>query len=300
MQIRDHNLRVHPAGTVTLSSVNFGYGTYERICAARGPFSATYGQYAIVMSGEDVKGAVQINGSKALYRPSASALYSVLRPNDHVAGVLEQEVTYEVLLLSPDYVEQFIRDEAGGIRAILPLAIRVEAPPLVRSIWRRLSSSLERSGANVAREATAFIELLIVKLIEVQLGAPNPAEAVDNIEAINRAVQFIDEHLSEPLEVHEIARVAKLSPFYFSRIFKAAYQVSVHRFVLERRLEKARQLLADTELAISAIALETGFASQSHLTTTFRQRFGLPPAQYRQGKAWGVRVADPTIKTDRT
>lgn len=300
MHSLDRNLRVHSEGTVTELSVNLGFGTFERIRAKRGPFSATYGQFAIVMSDGDIKGPVQLNGSKTLSRSAAPAVYSVLRPNDHISGVLEQEVTYEILLLSSDYVEQFICVETDGVRAYLPLAVRVEAPPLVRSIWRRLSDTVERSGANPAPQTTAFIELLIVKLIEAQVGAPNPAAAVENIEAIKRAVQFIDEHLSEPMEVDEIARIAKLSPFYFSRTFKATYQVSVHRFVLERRLEKARQLLAETDLAISAIALETGFSSQSHLTTTFRQRFGLPPAQYREYQAWGVRAAGPASKVDRT
>lgn len=300
MQSLERNLRVHSEGTVTELSVNLGFGAFERIRARRGPFWATYGQYAIVVSGGVIQGPVQLNGSRALSRPAAPVVYSVLRPNDHIAGVLEQDVTYEILLLSPGYVEQFIRVEADGVRAFLPLAVRVEAPPLVRSIWRRLSDGIERSGDFSAQQTTDFIELLIVKLIESQVGAPNPGAAVENIEAVKRAVQFIDDHLSEPLEVNEIARVAKLSPFYFSRIFKATYQVSVHRFVLERRLEKARQLLADTELVLSAIALETGFSSQSHLTTTFRQRFGLPPAQYRQCQSWGVRAVDPTFKTDRT
>lgn len=300
MSAPEQNLRRHSAGTVLERSADLGFGTFERVRAMPGPFAATYGQYAIVMALGSIQGCVQLNGSKVFHGPHPASVYSVLRPNDHVSGIIEREVIYEILLMSPAFVQKLIRIESDGVRAQLPLTIRVAAPPLVRSLWRRLSECIKASNLDVIPRARVLAELLIVKLIEVQIGAPNPADAAANLEAVKRAISYIDSHLADKLDVDAIAHAADLSPFYFSRVFKSAYQMSVHKFVLERRLEKARQLLLESDLPISSVALETGFSSQSHLTTTFGQRFGVPPAQFRAGRGWALSPSDSDGKTDRT
>ncbi len=300
MHALEQNLRVHPTGSTLQLRREFGFITFERVRAVPGRFAATFGQYAIIMSPGSVHGWVQLNGSRVFPGPTSPNVYSVLRPNDHVSGLLEREIVYDILLIAPDFVEQLIRNEANDGRATLPLTIRVEAPPLVRSLWRRLSACVESSDADTEYRARTLVELLIVKLIEVQIGTPNPADVARNLEAVRRAVTFIDGHLSEKLDVEAIARAADLSPFHFSRVFKTAYQMSLHKFVLERRLERARQLLLESDLPISSVALETGFSSQSHLTTAFGQRFGVPPAQFRAGQGWGASPAGAEDKTDRT
>lgn len=293
----EQNLRRHPPGSINELRVDLGYGRYERVIARPGSFSATYGQYAIVMCEAGVTGTVTLNGSKSISGRLGVQVYSVLRPNDHVAGILDEAVTYEILLLDPAFVDELVNKEAGGMCAVMPVAIRVEAPPLVKSIWGRLRISVDGEEPTAEASTRLCIELLVARLIESQVGMPDPADAQQNLDAVKRAVAYIESHLAEPLDVGSIANAAGLSPFYFSRVFKAAYRTSVHRYVLERRLDRARELLADTDIAISAIALETGFSSQSHLTTTFRHRFGLPPAQYRANGGWTAQSlrADPTM-----
>lgn len=270
-----------PPGSVVERRALYEFGTYERIVARPGPFSAHYLTYVIVMAQGPLHGHVQLNGTKLLAGPTADAVYSVLRPNDHVAGSFAAETRYEVLLLDAGFVDRLIQTEVGESRAYLASSLRVEVPPMLQSIWRRLRLCVDQDSPLVSAVARVCVELLLVKLVEGQVAAPSPADARENIQAVKRAVDFIDARLAESLDVKSIAQAAQLSPYYFSRVFRAAYQTSVHRFVLERRLSRARQMLAETEQSIAVIALETGFSSQSHLTTAFRQRYGATPAHYR-------------------
>ena len=79
-----------------------------------------------------------------------------------------------------------------------------------------------------------------------------------------------------------MAAVVSLSPSYFARCFTQAMGQTPYQYVLERRLAQATTLLATTDLSINAVALTVGFASQSHLTATFRRVVGCTPKALRQ------------------
>lgn len=95
--------------------------------------------------------------------------------------------------------------------------------------------------------------------------------------------EFIDAGLAEPLGVQAMAQLLGLSEGYFTRAFKSATGKSPHAYLIDRRLSKARALMRDTPAALAAIALACGFSSQAHMTTVFRQRLGVSPAQLRRG-----------------
>lgn len=99
---------------------------------------------------------------------------------------------------------------------------------------------------------------------------------------LRRVCDYIEAHLGEALRLDDLAALAELSPFHFSRGFKAATGVGVHRYVQERRLELACNLLKASDLPIFDIAKACGFASQSHFTTVFRVRIGTTPARFRE------------------
>ena len=72
-----------------------------------------------------------------------------------------------------------------------------------------------------------------------------------------------------------------MSPYTFSKLFKATVDDTPHSFVLSRRIRRA-EILLDGEMSLSEIALAVGFASQSHFTEAFRRRTGRTPAQARR------------------
>jgi len=100
--------------------------------------------------------------------------------------------------------------------------------------------------------------------------------------SLQRVISYINENLPEALSLAQLARIAKLSPHHFATVFKASTGMSPHRYVIERRLERARDLLRRNQHSISEIAYAVGFSSQSHLTAHFRQAAGLTPRGFRQ------------------
>jgi AraC family transcriptional regulator len=93
--------------------------------------------------------------------------------------------------------------------------------------------------------------------------------------------EFIDAGLGDPLSVSTMAQLLDLSEGYFMRAFKHVTGKSPHSYLIDRRLAKARALMRDTSASLSQIALVCGFNSQAHMTTAFKQRLGVSPAQLR-------------------
>jgi AraC family transcriptional regulator len=100
-----------------------------------------------------------------------------------------------------------------------------------------------------------------------------------------RVRDYIETHLNDRLTLTDLAGVACLSPYHFSRSFKQAVGVGPQRYVLQRRLERAKTLMRRTNLPLASIAQEAGFVDQSHLTSMFRRETGVTPGRYRAALA---------------
>ena len=102
---------------------------------------------------------------------------------------------------------------------------------------------------------------------------------------LRKAIGLIDHHLAEEEEgrvaLRVVAKEVSMSYFHFSRAFKQSMGMSPTNFIAERRIERAKRLLQETELPISEIALRAGFSSQSHFTTSFRRVAGATPKAFR-------------------
>ena len=97
--------------------------------------------------------------------------------------------------------------------------------------------------------------------------------------ALRRVVELVETQLADPLTVEDLAAAAGLSAFHFARAFKQATGETPHRFVLRRRLERAKQALARGEPP-AQVAAACGFASQSHFGARFHEATGLTPGRY--------------------
>lgn len=99
---------------------------------------------------------------------------------------------------------------------------------------------------------------------------------------LRRVRDFVGENLSKGIGLAEMAGVANLSRYHFSRQFKRATGLTPHRYVIECRVERARELLSNTELSVGDVASAVGFANQSHLARHVRRRFGVAPSVLRR------------------
>lgn len=102
---------------------------------------------------------------------------------------------------------------------------------------------------------------------------------------LRRAVDFINENLDkeQTVALSAVAQEVQMSYFHFSRVFKQSTGVSPNAYMTEQRIDRAKKLLTGTDLPIAEIALRTGFASQSHFTTTFRKLVWTTPKAFREG-----------------
>src|SRR3984893_2547310 len=96
-----------------------------------------------------------------------------------------------------------------------------------------------------------------------------------------RAKDLIDARYRDPLDVAALARAAHVSPAHFSREFKSAFGETPHQYLLTRRLERAAELLRNTDHSVADICLSVGLWSGGSFTTSFGRTFGLSPAAYR-------------------
>jgi AraC family transcriptional regulator len=95
-------------------------------------------------------------------------------------------------------------------------------------------------------------------------------------------LEYIEAHLAEELGLVELAAIVGLSPHYFGEAFRISSGRSPHRYVMERRVERARDLLQGEDRPIGDIAYAAGFSSQSHFTANFRRITGVTPGRFRR------------------
>jgi len=106
------------------------------------------------------------------------------------------------------------------------------------------------------------------------------SEASSN--TIVRVKRFVDAHLHDDLNRERIAGYVYLNPAYLSRLFRKETGMSLTDYIVERRMEKAKEALAKTNVKISDIALSVGYANFSHFSKQFKRSTGLTPQEYRK------------------
>ena len=96
-----------------------------------------------------------------------------------------------------------------------------------------------------------------------------------------RARDTMDRAFAQPLDVPALARIAHISPAHFSRQFRATFGETPHRYLQRRRVERAMELLRETDRPVTEICFSVGFNSLGTFTRTFREIVGEPASAYR-------------------
>ena len=98
---------------------------------------------------------------------------------------------------------------------------------------------------------------------------------------IKKVCTYVDENLSCDISLETAADFAGVSSFYLSKLFKEEKGETFINFISDKRLEKSRQLLEQTELSIKEITAEVGYNDQNYFSRTFRNKFGMTPTEFR-------------------
>ncbi|MEM7488567.1 MAG: AraC family transcriptional regulator [Pseudomonadota bacterium] len=163
---------------------------------------------------------------------------------------------------------------------LIDTSLHPDIPPLIQALRRHLMFP-ECPSEPFLR---SYVELLLTRLIwhaQSEQTAHHAGIALNN-GRLHGVLTAIDDHIDEPIRVSDLAQSVGMSTSQFGRAFKATLGVSPRDYIIERRLQRARELLEETDQPLSEIALDAGFSSQAHLTARFAREFGLPPGQYRK------------------
>jgi AraC family transcriptional regulator len=98
---------------------------------------------------------------------------------------------------------------------------------------------------------------------------------------LQRVMDYMKANLTQDLSILELATLTRMSESHFSRSFKQSIGIAPYQYLMQQRVERAKQLLKQHEISISDVALDCGFANQTHLTKVFRQITGVTPKAYQ-------------------
>jgi AraC family transcriptional regulator len=273
-----------------------------RFLAQSGLIVETYRSAAGQMQSQGSLHRISINRTahrRYAYRSGNGAFRAIERPPFTLA-LQPASVVLEVDGDSADYISIF--QEPDLYRSIAGADFQPEdwdhevlstaLDPVALHIALSLALAVEASDGDAGNADPLLLEHLgqslacrVVKLLGSRLPSGRAPAGPRSLESprLRRVIDYIEGHLGEPaLSVERLAAVAHLSPYHFSRAFKTATGQAPHRFVLERRVERARLHLAAGRESLAGIAYTTGFSSQAHFSSIFRRLTGVTPKQYRQ------------------
>lgn len=95
-------------------------------------------------------------------------------------------------------------------------------------------------------------------------------------------LDYIQAHLDQDLRLKKLANLLQLSPHYFAHLFKQSVGIAPHQYVVQQRVERAKQLLKRLDMTISEVAYAVGFANQAHLNRHFKRITGMTPGAFRR------------------
>jgi AraC-like DNA-binding protein len=106
--------------------------------------------------------------------------------------------------------------------------------------------------------------------------------APEVLERLDRARKFIDLCYDLPLDLNEISSHACFSRYHFLRLFRQAFNKTPHQYLIERRIERAKELLSANDLRVTDVCFEVGFQSLGSFSSLFHKSVGHPPITYRE------------------
>ncbi len=163
--------------------------------------------------------------------------------------------------------------------------LRVQDPVLwaaVDAISREASTAQAGAAVYVEAVATQLVVHLLRNYASVKVA---DSAAVAKLSAAQRRLieEYVDARLHEPLCLEQMAAAAGLGVWSFTRRFRESFGCTPHHFLVARRVDRARQLLLQSKMAVKEVACASGFADQAHMTRVFKERLRTTPGALRRG-----------------
>lgn len=217
------------------------------------------GTCTIVLNGQEIrapKGSIVFLDCYHMHEYRADVPWSALWM--HFDG-MQARSYYDYLIRRNGCV--FISKHAAGIRYTLD------------NILKDFS---ERDSINEPVESLRISDILYYLISDVQKENAQPS-------GIQRALIYIRDNFARPIQLVDLAKIAALSPYYFSRLFTKETGVTPHQYIISTRLSAAKYALTTSDLTIKEIAFQCGFNDESSFCSAFKKYEHTTPTEYRKG-----------------
>jgi AraC-like DNA-binding protein/mannose-6-phosphate isomerase-like protein (cupin superfamily) len=185
----------------------------------------------------------------------------------------------EYIVLGIDGIELATDENSNGQFCVLDHIESVEISPCLRNILREM----EQKNAGYEDICQAYMEILIIRLMRnTALTMQEEPQVVSSNRQCASVKRYIDLHFKEPLTLEQLSEEAHINKYYLSHIFKQEYGISPINYLISRRIDESKYLLAETDLSMSQIAHLLGFSSLSYFSQVFRRANGNSPMDFRQ------------------
>jgi AraC-like DNA-binding protein len=186
------------------------------------------------------------------------------------------------LYFKPGLIGALLESEGKGTEALAPIVGR--HLPRVAHLLGLIEAELRRPSLGSRLMIDGLLRAIAGLLVSRDVA--EQAEPCERIylspPKLRRVIDFIEANLNESIGLDDLAQAAGLSANHFLRVFKLATGETPYHFLRARRLERARQLLAENTMPLAELALECGFANQAHFTAAFSRELGISPGRYRR------------------
>ena len=211
--------------------------------------------------------------------PSGSVL--VFNPEDIHDGHAgdNQGLEYIMLYIHPKILTPLFQSMGHiGDHELRFNDVLFDAPTLRHHIWTMASLVQSKQVSHIEYESALY--MLAQSLIQHQ-GSFEPAYKKTRTDTLlMKAKSYIHDHLCHDISVDDISLAANMSKYHFIRLFRAQFGITPHQYVLNCRINLARQVMQDGFSATHA-AMASGFADVSHLNRNFKKVFGMTPKQFQ-------------------
>jgi AraC family transcriptional regulator len=163
---------------------------------------------------------------------------------------------------------------------------------LTREIILELCEETSSGGLKMDALAVELVGVLAIEHAEVSASRPPVALAKGGLDRrrLDRVLNYIEAHLDDDIAVADLAQTACVSLFHFVRCFDLAMGRTPHAYLSERRLDRAKQLLAYSDTSLVDISFTCRFSGQTNFTKAFKRAVGMSPGRYRQATRAGQAV----------
>jgi AraC family transcriptional regulator len=283
-----HGILWRPENKVRSASDGLGWNSMYASTQREAPYEAAFSavrDHLIILHLDGPVGVARALGNSQSRRVIAPGGLFML-PGGMDFGVrLEGYLDSLHLYLRQHVIEEVANDfgiaDVSDVELLPRLGVQ---DPLIEQLALNVRELLEHQDPSSQMHVDYVARLLAAHLLRkhsgLSAGIAAPLGGLTRAQ-VDRAIDYMESNLSEPISLADVAKASGLSPSHFARRFKSATGAPPHQYLMSMRVERARRMLLQRE-PIAEIALACGFTHQEHLTRIFRRFTGVTPASFRR------------------